>query len=80
MSEESDHSSNTQEVPPPKKVVNKKEGLVMAGGYILGWVVFIVVFKLIYGRYRKAQSTRDGGDAVLNGCREHQGLVRQELG
>lgn len=61
--------------PPPKKVVNKTDGLMMAGGYIIGWIIFIIVFKIVYGRYRKSQSIRYGRESCLLLYREPERLV-----
>lgn len=69
MAEES-ANSNSSDVPPPppKKVVNKTDGLMMAGGYILGWVVFIFLFKIVYGRYRASQSIHGALNLYNNIC------------
>lgn len=63
MSAYEDASQDSEMPPPPpqpKKVTNKTDGLKMAGGYIIGWIVFIVIFKYFYGKYRQSQKDRKG--------------------
>lgn len=42
--------------PTPVKPNNKVDGAMMAGGYILGWIIFIIFFRRVYRRYRESQS------------------------
>jgi hypothetical protein len=82
-SNEQQQQQQQQEDAPKveKKITNKQDGVKMAAGYLIGWILFIVIFKLVYGRYRKSQSKTipiDFAGLILD--REPQELVREESG
>lgn len=55
--EQQQQQQQQEEAPKvEKKITNKQDGVKMAAGYLIGWILFIVIFKVVYGRYRKSQS------------------------
>ena len=49
--EKTNHSENNNNFN--KKIANARDGWILAGTYLIGWLVILVIFKLAYNRYQR---------------------------